>query len=215
MRSVVAAPLALVVIAAACATGDGRELQSPTEPAPTTTEAPHTDGPVEFPSELPSEFSQPGPDDVPIDPPPPFEVFAAWRDGAEMSDRHTCDGADVSPALTWTGAPDGTVEIAITVIDEQADGFVHWVVTGIDPASVSTLEGQVPPGAVEHENGFGDTGWGGPCPPEGATHTYRFTVHALDHELVGIDDVGSASAAVALIESAALESTSVTGTFGR
>ncbi len=201
---------------AACATGDGRELRPPTEPAPTTTAPEHLDGTVELPAdgELPGEFPEPGPDDVPIDPPPAFEVFAAWRDGADISPRHTCDGADVSPALTWTGVPDGTFEIAIAVIDEQAAGFVHWVVTGIDPATVSTLEGQVPPGATEHANDFGGSGWAGPCPPADATHTYRFTVYALDAELGGID-AESPSAIVALIEGLALESTSVTGTFSR
>lgn len=141
-------------------------------------------------------------------------MFAAWRDGAEISPRHTCEGADVSPALTWTGVPDGTLEVAITVIDEQAAGFVHWVVTGIDPAAVSMLEGELPPGAIEHGNGFGGTGWAGPCPPEGAAHTYRFTVHALDQRLAGVGGE-EPSAAVALIEGLALASTSVTGTFSR
>lgn len=176
----------------------------PTDPTPAAGDA----------GELPDEFPDPGPDDVPVDPPPEFGVFAAWRDGAEIVPRHTCDGVDVSPALTWTGVPDGTLELAITVIDEQAAGFVHWIVTGIDPAAVSMLEGELPPGAIEHGNGFGGTGWAGPCPPEGATHTYRFTVHALDQQLAGVGDEDP-SAAVALIEGLAFASASVTGTFSR
>jgi Raf kinase inhibitor-like YbhB/YbcL family protein len=194
----------VVAVVVSCATGDGRELRPPTVPAPTTTTPGEFGDPVEFPTdeiELLPDFVE-------------FELFAAWPDGSPVPARHTCDDAEVSPALTWTGVPDDTIELAITVVDEQTAGLVHWVVTGIDPSSVSTLEGQVPPGASERLNSFDISGWTGPCPPEGVEHTYRFTVHAIDQQLEGLEDA-SGSAAVALIEGLALESASMTGTYSR
>lgn len=191
-------------MAVSCATGDGRELRPPTVPAPTTTTPGEFDDPVEFPVDeidLLPDFAE-------------FEVFAAWPDGAPVPARHTCDADEVSPALTWTGVPDGTIELAITVVDEQAAGLVHWVVTGIDPASVSTLEGEVPPGATERLNSFEIDSWTGPCPPDGAEHTYRFTVHAIDQQLEGLENE-SGSAAAAFIEGLALQSASLTGTYSR
>jgi Raf kinase inhibitor-like YbhB/YbcL family protein len=197
---------ALVLIAAAaagCASGDGRELRPPTEPAPASTVPDDFDGPVDLTDDagLLPEFTS-------------FELFAAWPDGAAIAERHTCDLDDVSPALSWTGVPDDTIELAITVVDEST-GLTHWVVTGIDPAEVSTLEGTVPPGAVEHPNSFDAAAWTGPCPADpDVVSTYRFTVHALDQQLevLGTD---TGSALVALIDGLALSSASVTGTFSR
>ena len=213
MAVLLGSTLALVTVAAGCATGDGRELRPPDVPPPTTAPPGQFDGPVEFPTD--DEFGDAFDGDLATLPDfAEFELFAAWRDGAPISERHACDGADLSPALTWTGVPDGTIELAITVVDEQTAGAVHWVVTGIDPAAVSTLEGEVPLGATERTNSFGVDGWSGPCPPEGSEHTYRFAIHALDQQLDGIDGE-SGSATAALVEGLALESASMTGTYSR
>jgi Raf kinase inhibitor-like YbhB/YbcL family protein len=195
---------ALVLVATACDTGDGRTLRSPTEPAPPppTTAPPLTDG-----GSLPEEPLD-GTDQL------RFEVFAAWRDGAAIDTRHTCDGDDISPALTWTAVPDGTAELAITVVDENAEGFVHWIVIGIDPSTVSSFEGLIPPEAAELTNSFGDVGWGGPCPPPGSTHVYRFSIHALNQQVELADDT-PADEAVALIDQLTFESATITGTFTR
>ena len=53
----------------------------------------------------------------------PFTMVAPWQDGAEIPVLNTCDGDDVSPALSWAGVPDGTVELALVVTDDDADGF--------------------------------------------------------------------------------------------
>jgi Raf kinase inhibitor-like YbhB/YbcL family protein len=105
----------------------------------------------------------------------------AFADGADIPIRHTCDGADLSPRLTWTGVPDGTRSLALVVDDPDAPGgtFTHWVVYDL-PADQSELgEGAVP--ATSGRNSFGRTGYGGPCPPPAdAPHRYRFTLYALD-----------------------------------
>lgn len=215
--------MAVAVSLTACATGDGRELRPPTEPAPTTTEPPFIDGPVEFPDAetLPGEIPAPGPDDVPIDEPAAFEAFAAWREGAPIDARHTCDGADVSPALTWSGVPDGTIELAITALVDDVGApeagepaAVRWIVTGIDPSVVSVLEGRLPPGATELTNDAGVAGWTGPCPAEGSTASLIVTVHALGQQVEGLGS-DSPAAAVGLLHAVSLATAEVTGTVTR
>jgi Raf kinase inhibitor-like YbhB/YbcL family protein len=100
---------------------------------------------------------------------------------------HACTDYDhlgSSPQLAWSGEPEGTQSIAVTAIDPDAKGFVHWAVIGIPPSTRSLPSGAspggaMPPGAAELTNGFGKPGYGGPCPPAGAPHHYVFTVYAL------------------------------------
>ena len=66
-------------------------------------------------------------------------VTAPWRDGAPIDPRYTCKGANVSPPLSWSAAPQGTKEIAITLIDEDAN-FDHWTMAGIKPGTTSLAE---------------------------------------------------------------------------
>ena len=106
-----------------------------------------------------------------------------------------CAGGNVSPQLSWSGAPDGRKSFAVTCFDPDAptgSGFWHWVVVNIPPA-VTSLEagagnpdsGKLPAGALQVRTDFGAPGYGGPCPPEGDhPHRYLFTVHA-----VGLDQL--------------------------
>ena len=110
---------------------------------------------------------------------------AAFADGGPIPVEHTCDGADASPALTWSAGPSGTVAYAVTLNDPDARGFVHWVIFDL-PADVISLPGAVSSQGVvdglgtQGTNDFGRIGYGGPCPPGGDPHTYNFTVFALD-----------------------------------
>lgn len=110
----------------------------------------------------------------------------AFDDGGSIPTRHTGEGEDVSPALTWSGAPDGTASFAIICHDPDAPlvkpgtyGFVHWALYGI-PGSAHGLSedsGEY----VQGVNDFGNAGYGGPMPPEGhGTHHYFFWLLALD-----------------------------------
>ena len=112
---------------------------------------------------------------------------SAFNEGARIPDRFTCSGEDVSPALTWSGAPEGTRSFALICDDPDAPSgtWVHWVIYGIPqdarglPEAVphdSTLSGGVRQGTTD----FGRTGYGGPCPPRGAPHRYFFKLYALD-----------------------------------
>jgi Raf kinase inhibitor-like YbhB/YbcL family protein len=106
----------------------------------------------------------------------------AFGDHDAIPAEHGHDRDNVSPALQWSGVPDGTVELVLLCedLDAPSGRFVHWLVTGIDPASTGAAEGQVPPGGQEWINGFGEKGWGGPQPPVGdKPHRYIFRLYAL------------------------------------
>ena len=102
----------------------------------------------------------------------------------------TCDGSDVSPALEWHDPPQGTKSFALVMDDPDAPGgtWVHWLLYDL-PASQRDLPqgvepvGTLPGGARQGRNDFRRTGYGGPCPPPGPAHRYRFTLHALDTTL--------------------------------
>src|SRR5919199_3332500 len=105
----------------------------------------------------------------------------ACNDHAPIPAQYSKDGENVSPALEWSGVPEGTAELAILCEDPDAPGgtFVHWVISRIDPSCTGLAAGEVPPGAVEGRNDYGDIGYGGPQPPIGdPAHRYFFTVHA-------------------------------------
>jgi len=108
---------------------------------------------------------------------------SAFPSGAGIPKRHTCDGGDVSPPLSWSGAPAGTRSFALVVDDPDASGFTHWLLVNI-PASAASLaeglrSGTLPTGAAEGANDFGSIGYRGPCPPSG-THRYSHRLYALD-----------------------------------
>lgn len=190
--------LAAIVIAAllsACDIGDGTTLQEPaaatTIPPPDTT--PLLSEPLDDPIVLDSAFVEPAPDSAPptldgaIDAGANFRVFAPWAEGAPIGLIHTCDGSNSAPAVSWTNAPGGTQEFAISLVDETdlSNGrpFIHWVVAGIDPTVDRVDAGAIPDGAVQGLNFFGDIGYTGPCPDPGTTSTFTLTVFALDQQL--------------------------------
>lgn len=141
-------------------------------------------------------------------------IIAPWRDGAQIDARYTCDDLNVSPALSWSAAPAGTVEIALTLSDIDAPGFVHWAIGGLSAQSTSLNEGLVPLGAYEANNGNGVVGYTGPCPPAGELHTYVITVYYLGESLDLTDGVPGLDM-VEAIQIAEIDEASVTGTFSR
>ncbi len=116
--------------------------------------------------------------------------------------QHSCQGAGTSPPLAWTGVPVDASAVALTVVDPDAGGFVHWVVSGIPAAVRSIGEGTTPEGATEGRNSAGGTGWTPPCPPAGAPHRYVFTLAVLQPGCVPsptVDDVARCTASSATL----------------
>jgi Raf kinase inhibitor-like YbhB/YbcL family protein len=114
----------------------------------------------------------------------------SFQSNQPMRAKHSCEGADASPALKWEGAPAGAKSFALICDDPDAPGgsWVHWVIYGI-PAKTTELPESVAKtdsvsGAKQGMNDFGKVGYGGPCPPPGhGVHHYHFRLYALDTEL--------------------------------
>jgi Raf kinase inhibitor-like YbhB/YbcL family protein len=107
---------------------------------------------------------------------------SAFGSGAEIPSKYTCEGSDVAPALSWSGAPAGTKSFALVMDDPDAPRgtWVHWVVVDLPPSATSLPEGGLlPQGARSGTNSWNRTGYGGPCPPSGR-HCYFFELYALD-----------------------------------
>ncbi|MGW0878220.1 YbhB/YbcL family Raf kinase inhibitor-like protein [Streptomyces sp. NPDC002671] len=107
----------------------------------------------------------------------------AYPDGGTIPRRYTCDGADVSPPLAFSGVPAGTVSLALLLQDPDAPHgtFTHWLAWDVDPHSTHLYTGEHPKGSMEGPNSFSKTGYDGPCPPHGdRPHRYVLTVYATD-----------------------------------
>jgi len=108
---------------------------------------------------------------------------SAFEHGEPIPGRHTCEGEDVSPPLSWSGAPEGTRSLSLVVDDPDAPAgtFTHWLGGGLDPGAERLGEGEAAP--VEGRNDFGTSGYRGPCPPPGhGRHRYFFRLYALDFD---------------------------------
>lgn len=139
----------------------------------------------------------------------------AFADAGPIPKRYTCSGANISPPLRWAKLPARAKEIAVLVEDVDADGFAHWIVLRIPPKVERLAEGSPPAGSVEAENGFGDRGWGGPCPPEGdSPHRYVFAVYGLDEPL-GLGEDASQEDVHAAIREHTIGRGATIGRFGR
>ena len=108
----------------------------------------------------------------------------------EIPSLYTCEGRDISPALTWSGQPAGTKSLALIVDDPDAPDpkaprmtWVHWVLYNLPPTADGLPEDvparALPAGTREGLNDWKRSGYGGPCPPVGR-HRYFCKLYALD-----------------------------------
>lgn len=110
----------------------------------------------------------------------------SFSDGGMIPAKYTCDGANISPQLSWDNAPKGTKSFVLICEDPDAPmgTFTHWILYDI-PADVHELlenlpkDKILPNGAKQGIADFKKIGYGGPCPPNG-THRYYFKLYALD-----------------------------------
>jgi hypothetical protein len=120
--------------------------------------------------------------------PLPFEMTVlGFGQGEIIPARFACTGENLSPEITWTLPPEGTESLALIFDDPDAPGgtWVHWILFNLPP-SVSGLSENLATlanyqdGSQGGANSWGNLGYGGPCPPQGSTHNYTFTLYALD-----------------------------------
>lgn len=114
----------------------------------------------------------------------------AFDDGDPIPVRYTCDGDDMSPPLRWSDVPAGTRSLAIVIDDPDAPRriFRHWSLYDLPSATRSLKEDQPTTGELKNltrqgRNDFDDTGYRGPCPPQGEEHEYLFFIYALSEPL--------------------------------
>lgn len=116
----------------------------------------------------------------------------AFKEGDDLPVQLTCDGADQSPPLTWTGVPMEAQSLALMMEDPDAPNgtFTHWILYNIPrdidglPQGVENKE-DLGQGIRQCTNSFGNLGYGGPCPPSGhGSHRYFFRVYALDSPIL-------------------------------
>ena|SRR5436190_7182171 len=108
-------------------------------------------------------------------------LSTAFSHDGQIPSKYTCEGENINPPLEVSGYPPNTKSLAMIVEDPDAPRGVydHWVVWNIPPGQAIAQDSR--PG-VAGRNSFGNTDYGGPCPPSGS-HRYFFKVYALDSQL--------------------------------
>lgn len=145
---------------------------------------------------------------------------SAFEDGAAIPKKYSCDGEDISPALSWDNLPAGTESLALIMDDPDAPRgtWVHWVVYDIPPESAGFPEdvpatGEAPGGGKQGNNSWKRSGYGGPCPP-GGTHRYFFKLYALD-TVLGLETGVTKDRLLKAMEGHVLDQAQLMGTFSR
>ena len=114
----------------------------------------------------------------------------AFQNESVIPKKFTCDGEDLSPALTWSNAPAGAQSFALIMDDPDAPPgtWVHWLIYNLPATTSSLAEGvaKKPEGPNGSKQGlvwgvdsFSRVGYFGPCPPPGKPHRYYFKLYAL------------------------------------
>ena len=137
----------------------------------------------------------------------------------EIPKVYTCQGKDISPALAWSGLPNGTKSVALLVDDPDVPDpaapkreWVHWVLYNIPAGTTGLGEAAKPPnGAREGKNDWDRRGYGGPCPPIGR-HRYFHKLYALDVVLPDLNEPTKAALLEAM-EGHILEEAELIGTY--
>jgi Raf kinase inhibitor-like YbhB/YbcL family protein len=215
-----AAALAITVGLAACTTGgqSGAGSSSGSFPAPATATASAPPLPTMEVSPMTATPSNAGssPSASPVTGGPFLLTSSAFADGDAIPRDFSCDAANVSPPLAWTGVPAGTAALVLMVDDPDARSFVHWIVLDLAGHDGDLPKGVAPTAASPQQgrNDFGKVGWGGPCPPSG-THHYRFTLTALGAPLGLGDHPGGGDVRKALGRATVLGKVTLSGTYAR
>jgi Raf kinase inhibitor-like YbhB/YbcL family protein len=148
-------------------------------------------------------------------------ISPAFMPGAAIPTEYTCDGADVSPPLAWSGTPGGTRSFVLVVEDPDAPGgvFRHWAAFDIAPGATGLAAGygagRTADRFREARNDFGQTGYRGPCPPPGAAHHYDFRLLAIGRPSLDLTPAATAFAVSQMAEPYVIGEAELVGTYRR
>jgi Raf kinase inhibitor-like YbhB/YbcL family protein len=145
---------------------------------------------------------------------------------AQVFNGFGCNGRNISPALTWSGAPKGTKSFALTLYDPDAptgSGWWHWVVYNIPASATGLPEGAgaadgkgLPAGAMQGRSDFGSAAFGGACPPQGdKSHHYIFTLYALKTDKIEVPADASAALIGFMVHANVLKKATLRTKYGR
>ena len=114
----------------------------------------------------------------------------AFEHNGTIPTRYTCEGDNISPPLSWVGVPEDAESLVLICDDPDGPSgtWSHWVLYNVSPQIERLQEGipddeRLSPTGMQGRNDFGDSGYGGPCPPQGSSHRYYFRLFALDKSL--------------------------------
>jgi Raf kinase inhibitor-like YbhB/YbcL family protein len=145
---------------------------------------------------------------------------SAFAPGSSIPAKYTCSGENISPPLDISGVPSTAKSLLLVVDDPDAPSgtFDHWVVYNLPPGTTRIPAGvkpgaTMPGGGQQARNDFGRLGYGGPCPPPGSPHHYRFWLFALNGKITPTSP--DAHTVQRAMHGHVLESAETTGTFGR
>jgi Raf kinase inhibitor-like YbhB/YbcL family protein len=152
---------------------------------------------------------------------PMMLVSPAFPPGGAIPSEYTCDGADISPPLTWSGLPDGTLSLVLVVEDPDAPSgaFRHWAAFDIPPGTHGLAAGygrnRPASGFRATHNDFGGAGYGGPCPPPGQAHHYHFRLFAINRPRLDLAPAATALDVLRAAQPYAIQQTELVGTYRR
>jgi hypothetical protein len=152
-----------------------------------------------------------------------------FKDGTRLATKNAgnnksnpnCVGENVSPALAWTGVPEGTKSLALMMFDPEGrppGGVSHWVAYGIPPTVTGFAEGEVSKASDKYVGGTSTQKVGfysGPCTPAGAPHHYTFTLIATDLEPSALKPGLTRDELIKALDGHAKVATGLIGTFSK
>lgn len=154
-----------------------------------------------------------------------FAVTSAFQQGKDIPAKYAykdvAGGKNTSLPLAWSGIPAGTKSLAVLMYDLHpvAQNWVHWAVINIPAGSNGIAEGasgtaRMPQGSAELTNSYGESGYGGPCPPsDTGKHEYKFIVYALNADKIDLSGAVTAEQFQAAVEAKMLGKTELSGYF--
>jgi len=149
-------------------------------------------------------------------------ISSAIAAGQTIPSRHSCEGADLSPPLRWSGAPEGTRSFALLCDDPDAPAgtWHHWALFDLPAGTTELAEGYPREAHVgvtrQAINDFGVSGYRGPCPPHGhGTHHYHFKLLALGIDKLAVKEGGKCKDVATAARSHVLATAELIGTYAR